>query len=167
MKTMPLHLATAAALVALGCATQAIRTERRPDGVYHLTCQTALPACLSAAESVCDHQRYAVLRAFDDHNLKGDTTQPTDFRSSEALVRCGTGAGSWGDENKTLGEQRLDAAPVASPAAPQPPARACVPGATQTCVGPGGCAGGQACAPDGATFGACDCGPRAASPPPP
>jgi hypothetical protein len=163
MKTRTLHLA-AAALVALGCATPAIQTERRPDGVYHLKCQTALPACLAAAENVCDRQRYTVLRAFDDHNLKGDSTQPTDFRSSEALVRCGTDAASWGAETKALREQGPDAAPTA-PAPSGSPARACVPGATQTCVGPGGCAGGQACAPDGASFGACDCGARPASPP--
>lgn len=38
------------------------------------------------------------------------------------------------------------------------PARVCDPGATQTCVGVGGCAGGQACNADGTGFGACDCG---------
>jgi hypothetical protein len=40
-----------------------------------------------------------------------------------------------------------------------PPPRACIPGATQACVGLGACAGGQACLPDGAGFGPCDCGP--------
>lgn len=35
---------------------------------------------------------------------------------------------------------------------------ACVAGSTQACVGPGGCAGGQACLPDGSGFGECDCG---------
>jgi hypothetical protein len=33
-----------------------------------------------------------------------------------------------------------------------------VPGATQACVGPGGCSGGQVCAADGGRFEACDCG---------
>lgn len=166
MTTRTLHVAAAAAVLALGCATAAIRTERRPDGVYHVTCRTALPACLAAAESLCNHERYAVLRAFDDHNLKGDMTQPTDVRSSEALVRCGTDAASWSAETKALSEQSLGAAQTA-PAPSASPARACVPGATQTCVGPGGCSGGQACASDGAMFGACDCGTPAPPPPPP
>ena len=35
---------------------------------------------------------------------------------------------------------------------------ACIPGATQTCVGPGQCAGVQSCTDDGSRWGACDCG---------
>ena len=38
------------------------------------------------------------------------------------------------------------------------PARVCVPGATQACVGSGACSGGQACLPDGSGFAPCDCG---------
>ena len=37
-------------------------------------------------------------------------------------------------------------------------AMACVPGASQACVGVGGCAGGQVCLADGSGFGACECG---------
>jgi hypothetical protein len=33
----------------------------------------------------------------------------------------------------------------------------CRPGETQKCVGPGACAGGQACKDDGSGFGPCDC----------
>lgn len=36
--------------------------------------------------------------------------------------------------------------------------RVCVPGSTQTCVGPGACDGGQSCAFDGSGWGPCDCG---------
>jgi hypothetical protein len=35
---------------------------------------------------------------------------------------------------------------------------ACTPGDTRVCVGPGACAGGQACLPGGAAWSACDCG---------
>ncbi|HVU51000.1 MAG TPA: hypothetical protein VHL80_09965 [Polyangia bacterium] len=144
-------------LSSLGCAHTAspIQIQRQPDDILHLRCQTPLGDCLIAAENACNHQRYVVLRAFDDHNLKGDTTLPDDFRSSEAYVRCGNAAG-WGPENQALRANPLDATPPS--AAPAAPARACVPGATQACVGPGGCAGGQSCAPDGASFGPCDCG---------
>src|SRR4051794_17196584 len=37
------------------------------------------------------------------------------------------------------------------------PPPACVPGQSIACVGPAGCAGGQACAPDGRNYGACLC----------
>jgi hypothetical protein len=52
-------------------------------------------------------------------------------------------------------------APAASASAA--PARACVPGLTQACVGPAGCSGGQACLGDGSGYSACDCGPAPAT----
>jgi hypothetical protein len=54
---------------------------------------------------------------------------------------------------------RIFACPAtASASLAGPGGRACVPGATQPCTGPGGCRGGQACADDGSKFLACDCG---------
>jgi hypothetical protein len=44
---------------------------------------------------------------------------------------------------------------------PAQPGQACTPGATQACVGPGGCQGGQFCTPDGMAFSSCDCGKAA------
>ena len=41
---------------------------------------------------------------------------------------------------------------------PPPKAKACVPGATQACLGPGACKGAQACRDDGSGYGPCDCG---------
>jgi hypothetical protein len=46
-------------------------------------------------------------------------------------------------------------------------ARACVPGATQACLGPGACKGAQACREDGSGFAACDCGTAAHTGPEP
>ena len=40
---------------------------------------------------------------------------------------------------------------------PMPPV-VCVAGKSESCIGPGGCAGGQQCNADGTGFGACDCG---------
>jgi hypothetical protein len=149
------------ASLTLGCATtRAVKTELGPDGVYHLKCATTLQACLNQAEVLCHQERYAVLRAFDLHDYAGDMTQPTETRQSEAFVRCGA-RGTWGEENKALLASPLTPAPgalaaIAAPAAP--PARLCAPGASQACVGPAGCKGGQACAADGNSFGPCDCG---------
>ncbi len=36
--------------------------------------------------------------------------------------------------------------------------KACTPGMSQACVGPGACKGGQACKADGSGYGPCDCG---------
>jgi hypothetical protein len=64
---------------------------------------------------------------------------------------------------RALFEARVRFDPNASvpppPPPPASPARAgCVPGATQECVGPGGCRGGQFCEKDGSAFSPCDCG---------
>jgi hypothetical protein len=155
------------ALIALGagCATpRAVTIERRPDGMTHLTCKTSLQVCLNEAEALCGHRNYAVTRAFDSHELKGDSTYPLDVRTSEAFVCCVLGSG-WGDMNHDpmaapLCPAPATAPPATPPAAPAtPPSRACTPGASQACVGPAGCKGGQVCAPDGGAFGSCDCGP--------
>jgi hypothetical protein len=45
-----------------------------------------------------------------------------------------------------------------SDADPAPAAKACTPGATQVCSGPGACVGAQACNAEGTAFGACECG---------
>jgi hypothetical protein len=158
-------LSIAALILAIGgCAHgQRISTERRPDGIVHLKCQTTLADCLYEVENVCDHRRYVVLRAVDARDLKGAEPAKMLVHSSEAFVRCGE-TGAWGTANKNLLEAPLCAEPATAPNAAPVPARACTPGATQTCVGPAGCAGGQACAPDGSRFGPCDCGPQATPP---
>jgi len=56
------------------------------------------------------------------------------------------------------GSAAPSAAPSVAPSA-APSARACIPGATQVCVGPAACRGGQVCLHDGSAFGPCDCGP--------
>lgn len=62
------------------------------------------------------------------------------------------------------GEAPVTPAPAAaSTKASANPAPRCVPGATQACVGAGGCSGGQACLKDGSGFGPCDCGPAPAA----
>ena len=60
---------------------------------------------------------------------------------------------------QVLAESRLSQTTASAPASPVPrAATACIPGATQACVGPGGCKGGQTCVSNGSRFGAWDCG---------
>jgi hypothetical protein len=137
-------VATLLGLVA-GCATARIVTEKRGDQRYLLRCQTPLPVCLAeGAEAACEGRHYVVERALNEVNERGTVTSPTIEHTSAA------------------------SAPVpapASPAAATAGQRVCTPGASQACVGPGGCQGGQACLVDGAAFGPCDCGGAAAPPP--
>ena len=144
-------------------------TERRPDDIVHVKCKMSLADCLYEVENVCDRKRYVVLRAVDNRDLKGVVPAQTLVLESEAYVRCGElgDIGRWGIDNKAV-----LATPVCKEAEPPEPRvvaaspRTCTPGATQACVGPAGCAGGQACADDGSRFGNCDCGPASAPPVP-
>ncbi len=77
------------------------------------------------------------------------------------------------EESSTLKlPPRTDAevAPTDLPQAPAPvvvapSAAVCTKGATQACVGPGACQGGQVCLSDGSGFGPCDCGTESARSP--
>jgi hypothetical protein len=159
----------AASLVSfLGCSSQ-VSVVRRDDGVIHVKCKDlALPYCLLKAEDACEHERYIVLRAFDDHDHGPRSDAPIEVRDSEAYVVCGLHH-SWGPKLATLRQEPITTIPKcapasdvpAPPASPAAPARACTPGASYACVGAGGCKGGQACLPDGSALGPCDCGPAA------
>jgi hypothetical protein len=152
-------LAALALAAASACALPHAVTERSEDGIFHITCKGPLPRCLVEAEEICNHERYAVLRAFDMQDYKGNTAQPESFRSSEAFIRCGT-RGGWGDDNNALRKE-----PICSET-PRP-TTVCTAGASVACVGPAGCHGGQMCLPDGSKLGPCDCGPAAPAPAPP
>jgi hypothetical protein len=162
-------VASLAVTTALGCATAKFSAETLPDGTKHLRCKLALPDCLVEAERVCQGRHYAVVRAVDEHDRRGGPELYTDARTSEAIVRCGPVVGwpaGYDPMAPPVAAPPAAAPPVAAPAAPPapaeppppPPVRACFPGSTQACVGPGGCAGGQACLPDATAFGPCDCG---------
>lgn len=153
------------ALIALsGCSSSPALPPREPDGSYHLACQGPLPECLLRAEKLCQREGgYVVASARDINELLGhDQGQSqVEVRKSEAVIFCGNADPSF---SRPLVETRQD--PVKSlqtdeaDAHAEPPrgARACVPGATQACIGPGGCRGGQACAADGSRFEPCNCG---------
>jgi hypothetical protein len=161
---------------ALGCAHGAM-TQKIDEGTYHITCpELPLGRCLSeTVNNACDGRGYFVVRGISDVNRRGHAEAPDLATSSEAIVRCATGE-SWGGEAKQLMEDP-SAAPAAAPAAPKsavstPPTPApapvatatkaappaCTPGSTQSCVGAGACAGGQACKADGSGYEPCDCG---------
>ncbi|HEY2903636.1 MAG TPA: hypothetical protein VGL59_23835 [Polyangia bacterium] len=146
-----------------------MRIEKVDVDTYRLTCQVPLDECLhQAAANACNNGPYYVVRAVNEINLQGLQELPKPTPSSEAVIQCGPGRG-WGDKAKALmsGATRAaqnDPAPLRDAGTLPATTQICAPGATQICVGPGACKGGQACLPDGSGFAPCDCGATPAPP---
>lgn len=162
-RVRPLALAGSALLalsLVAGCSRPGVRTQRLPDGTRELECQVPLWKCLMHVDDYCKGASYEVLYALDKQQVFGSQQSTIEARTSEAVIRC------QGQHVKLTGPvERPAAAPLQATSAVAPtatsparPAPACLPGSTQTCVGPGACAGGQACLADGSGFGNCDCG---------
>jgi hypothetical protein len=141
------------ALALACCTSSAVERQQLADGSWKLTCALAMDECARQADKLCMDQRYRIVRGESRHGVRGAGPSQVEYRISELTVTCGlhddhasTPAGA--------GAPLVRSADAANPVTP-----ACVPGATQACVGPGGCRGGQACAADGLIFGPCDCGP--------
>jgi hypothetical protein len=161
-----------------GCSRAGVTTARLPDGTREIRCEHALWKCLLHVDDYCRGASYEVLRASDEQLVYGSQTSAVEGRRSYALIRCmKPGVSPPPPEDLAAATPEPPAAaPAAAPAAPSPlpapppPASAkverCVPGATQTCVGPAACNGGQACLPDGSGFGPCDCGTSSPTAPP-
>jgi hypothetical protein len=158
-----------------GACSHGVGPTRQADGGYQFSCKGPLVDCLKQAERLCREDGYTVTSGHDRREMLGHESGQSQVtvRKSDAIVYCGHTAPE--DERPAIRLQREEAAPAAAlpaPAAPAPaaPTRVCVPGATQACVGPGGCSGGQACAADGSQFEACNCSksetPPAAAPSP-
>ena len=143
-------------LLAAACSHAAGSPARQADGGYTLSCKGPLSDCLHYAERLCRDAGYTVAEARDVRDvLGGDSGQSkVVVEKSDATVYCGTHA------PRPPIELKREPEPVAVAAAPAPPkgAPVCVPGASQACIGPAGCSGGQACSADGSHFEACDCG---------
>ena len=140
--------------------------QRLPDGTRELKCEVPLWKCLMHIDDYCKGASYEVLYALDRQQVFGSQESTIEARTSEAVVRCK------GQHTQLQGPAEpppaaASSGPGALPAVapPKRPAQACVPGVTQTCVGPGACAGGQACLADGSGFAACDCGTSSSAPP--
>ena len=161
----PRYGALLCGLVLASCAsTSRVQRQVQPDGSYRLDCQVALTQCLVAVEEVCQ-QGYELVQAHQDVRVAGprELTEPT--VTSEAIARCRTDPPVFGGQPKAAPIPPAPGEPTGG--APASASTACFPGATQACVGPGACKGGQQCLANGTAFGACDCGGAGAPPPPP
>ena len=179
--TLARALALLAPLLGACASTTAFHSEPLGDGAYKLKCDGPLPACLRRAEDVCKGNPYEVMKARDQRDRYGAEVGQggqVEIRTSEAIVRCGQRGkapppttAQFEDQPETFRLRRKDAVPedrpavdpslTSKPVEPAPtalPQRACIPGSTQACIGPGKCEGGQSCLPEGNGFGPCDCG---------
>jgi hypothetical protein len=177
-------------LAVAACSQPAVRATKLADGTHELRCQYELWRCLLEVDDYCKGRSYEVVSGGDEQIVFGSPDTSVEGHRSFAVVRClrpgekpGQGATTPAPSPEVgapsaaatvnalpvvTSAAPVQVAPVA--AAPQPaprasaplPERHCVPGATQACVGPAGCSGGQACLADASGFGACDCGPVAA-----
>jgi hypothetical protein len=145
-----LRIALASVVAAVACAHGSIQRKAQPDGSFRVDCRAALTRCLTAIEEVC-HQGYEVIDAREDVRFVGPIEPNEPTVTSEVVARCN------GPGVKPRAErQAVTPAPVTT----------CIPGASQACVGPAACQGGQQCLPDGRSFGTCDCGASAPAPVP-
>jgi hypothetical protein len=153
-RVLPALLVGLVGLVALaGCSRGAEAPAQQPDGGYRLSCVGPLTECLERAEKLCKDEGYSVMGQ-DTHEMLGHEQgqSQVEVRKSEATVYCGKPKAE-----RSFVETKRDKLVSASPPPEKAAPLACVPGSTQACIGPGACHGGQACAPDGSRFEACDC----------
>ncbi len=160
--------------------------QRLPDGTTLIECDVSLRNCLVEAERLCRDESYTVLGAnhvVRHYGAEGGDSQVV-LSSSSVRVRClsrgaeppsltpdaaaraaptpakpqPVNATPVKPSPPTSSRPELAPSPTVEPQPPTTPGVHCVPGASQACVGPGGCQGGQVCLPDGSALGPCDCG---------
>jgi hypothetical protein len=143
------------ALVAAACSHNS-RTEPRKqaDGSYRLECTQPLARCLAAFDGTCP-KGYEILHAREDRKFYGPDAYNQPVVTSDATARC----------HQPGNPAAAPATSDSAGAVPKSTPSACVPGATQACVGAGACRGGQQCLASGAAFGPCDCGTAAPAAP--
>jgi len=153
-----------AAVSLLGCSS--VEASKLPTGGYRIQCEKGMADCVARAENLCGGKGYTILGGRNaTHQIGGSSSN---YQSvlfvGELEIICGAVKI---EEPVCKAAPKLPAPAVEPlPAAGAPTgAPACVPGASQACVGAAGCQGGQVCLADGSGFGACDCGtPRSSSP---
>lgn len=154
------HLPLFVSLLTLAaCSNAPHPPAKQPDGSYDLSCRGRLTLCLRQAERVCGDDGYTVQTARDVRELLGHKQGQSQIgvERSDATIFCGTA-----EKEAPIRLKREEQQETELPSVPlSPRLQACVPGATQACVGPGGCTGGQVCSSDGARFESCDCGSSA------
>jgi hypothetical protein len=141
-----------------GCAKAGVTT--MPNGDHRIVCERGMKVCITRADKVCGDDGYTIVSGTTKKHLLGG--EGSSYRemaeNAELIVSCGDPPPPAEEETKYVAlPPRTDQ--------PAPAYAACIPGASQLCVGPAACQGGQVCLADGSGFGACDCGSSAPAAP--
>lgn len=163
-----------AALVAAGfvgsCGASA-KVYRLNPGVdperYRLVCPHSFALCEAEAKRTCGDELVIVSRSANKPEQKDvQSTGVSATGPSQGVIGWrGEMEIVCGHDQPPIRLVRPDSAVAsntgagqAAPVSAESPKRVCVPGATQACLGPGACAGAQACNDAGSSYGPCDCG---------
>jgi hypothetical protein len=162
-------LGLAASFLTVGCGGT-VRDTVLPEDGHIVTCDKGLRDCVGRAEKICGEKGFTIASGYNAGHVLGGSTSA--YRKlvyqGELTFYCGNReipkdcSAPEQDPNAVVQLSSAASAP-AEPAAL--PAKACVPGATQQCVGAAACVGGQVCVADGSGFGPCDCGVAPAAAP--
>jgi hypothetical protein len=144
-------------LMAACAMTRSVERRQLADGSWQVKCRLPMDACVREFESVCPDGRYRILGGVSRRDVRDVAPVVREYRTSELSVICSSAAAELPVE--TAAPSFLPPPPDAGSTPMVARGPLCVAGASQACVGPGGCSGGQACRPDGSGFGPCDCGP--------
>ena len=142
-------------VVLFGCSSANVERQSLADGSWRIKCKFGLEQCVHEVDKICHGSTYQVTRGNNLLRVYGVDPGKTEVRTSELTVTCGRNAIEEAEAKAQMVDAGSSDAATASAARPL-----CTPGATQTCLGPGACAGAQACRADGAGFMPCDCGPQ-------
>lgn len=174
MSSLRFTLAMTGSALALGLGCSGAQAYRLNPGAtpeqFRIVCTQSFAQCRQEAKQQCGDEFQVVEESSNKPPAKPvessgvSSTAPSqgvvNWRG-EWVVRCGRQLPPLRLVRPTTDAPATAAAPPAiAPAVPsaQGPERACVPGVTQACLGPGACSGAQACLPSGEGYGACDCG---------
>jgi hypothetical protein len=142
------------AFVVLGCGPS---LQQLQDGSLQLECRASLAACTGKASRYCEGQGCEILHGSQDQDSSRVVFRCRQQAMPKLLSMIVPGPSASTPPPSAGSARGAPSAPRSPAHQPSGPARVCVPGATQRCVGAGACQGGQACLPSGAGFGPCQC----------
>lgn len=145
-------------LPASGCSPAAQAFRLNPDEAperYRVTCSKRFINCTQKVKEICGSEYQIV----EQHSNKPE--QELVSQSNLSSTGPKSGPYDWRGEQLVVCGRELPPIRLVRPEVAEAPAadRACIPGTTLACLGPGACSGAQACLPTGAGYGPCDCGP--------
>ena len=162
-------LISAASAWACSGGAQAVRLQalQADEEIYRITCEKSIEPCREKALEMCDGAYQVLETAGAPIAPPRMTTAPGPASTGPRYARpkwvghlviaCGN-AKPAPVQNPTRPPAATDTAPSESRPTTLMPGQACIPGATQECLGAGACRGAQACTADGRGYARCDCG---------